>query len=83
MHRFRGTKANFQTYKGTINPKTTLRNGFGVFKFANAFFEYEGSYLEGKKNGPGILRMRNGTVIRVGVKSPFSNFPRQNSEMIK
>ena len=44
---------------------TTLRQGSGQFIFKNPYFAYEGDYENGKKNGQGVLRMKNGTIIEV------------------
>lgn len=46
-----------------MHPDSKLRHGTGMYRFDNSFFTYEGNYEAGKKNGKGILKMKDGTVI--------------------
>ncbi|XP_078695953.1 MORN repeat-containing protein 1-like isoform X3 [Branchiostoma floridae x Branchiostoma belcheri] len=41
--------------------KRQLRDGFGVYKYPNSFFTYEGEWVKGKKHGHGKLLMNDGT----------------------
>ncbi|XP_071502840.1 MORN repeat-containing protein 1-like [Diadema antillarum] len=38
-----------------------LRHGYGVYKYCNKFFKYEGEWKEGKKHGHGKLLMADGS----------------------
>ena len=37
-----------------------LRNGAGKYRFANAFYEYEGEWSGGVMHGQGTLKMKDG-----------------------
>ncbi|XP_072036503.1 uncharacterized protein [Amphiura filiformis] len=41
--------------------KNQLRNGYGVYRYPNSFFRYEGDWKEGKKHGHGKLIMNDGS----------------------
>ena len=47
-------------YVGGIDPVSKLRNGHGTYTFTNPFFQYQGEYAQGQKQGEGVLLMRNG-----------------------
>jgi hypothetical protein len=47
-HPCTATKASAWQGKLTDDGK---RQGFGVYKFGNGFFEYEGEYVNGEKHG--------------------------------
>lgn len=57
------TSNNIQKFEGTLHPASKLRHGTGVYHYDNSFFTYEGEYLNGRKNGQGSLKMKDGTVI--------------------
>ena len=38
-------------YVGQIDPVSKLRQGNGCYTFTNPFFQYQGNYDNGKKNG--------------------------------
>ncbi|XP_071946110.1 MORN repeat-containing protein 1-like isoform X2 [Antedon mediterranea] len=40
--------------------KKQLREGYGMYKYSNSFFKYEGEWKEGKKHGHGKLLMADG-----------------------
>ena len=46
---------------GDIDPVTKLRNGNGVYTFENPYFQYKGEYVEGQKQGKGVLLMKDGS----------------------
>jgi hypothetical protein len=52
-----------QKYQGAVHTITKLRHGKGTYAYDNAFFTYEGTYEDGKKNGEGALKFRDGRVI--------------------
>ncbi|KAL4465492.1 hypothetical protein ABPG72_009430 [Tetrahymena utriculariae] len=54
-------KQNRETYVGDKDPWTKQRQGKGVYTFQNSFFQYQGEWVDGKKHGQGILRMKDGT----------------------
>ncbi|XP_033642213.1 MORN repeat-containing protein 1-like isoform X2 [Asterias rubens] len=41
--------------------KNQLRDGYGIYKYPNRFFRYEGDWKEGKKHGHGKLVMADGS----------------------
>ncbi|XP_064640367.1 MORN repeat-containing protein 1-like isoform X3 [Lineus longissimus] len=41
--------------------KNLLRDGYGVYNYANKFFRYEGEWMDGKKHGHGKLVMNDGS----------------------
>ncbi|KAJ8022140.1 MORN repeat-containing protein 1 [Holothuria leucospilota] len=41
--------------------RTQLRHGYGIYKYPNQFFRYEGEWKEGKKHGHGKLVMTDGS----------------------
>ncbi|PIK58207.1 putative MORN repeat-containing protein 1 isoform X6 [Apostichopus japonicus] len=48
--------------KGYIgDTRTQLRHGYGIYKYSNRFFRYEGEWKEGKKHGHGKLVMADGS----------------------
>lgn len=50
-------------YQGGIHTISKLRHGKGIYTYDNTFFTYEGSYENGKKDGQGIIRFKDGRVI--------------------
>jgi hypothetical protein len=46
---------------GDLDPVTKLRNGDGVYTFENPFFQYKGQYVNGTKEGQGVLLLRDGS----------------------
>ena len=50
-----------KTYVGDIDPKTKLRVGKGRYTYSNNFFQYNGEWKNGKKDGTGYLLMRDGS----------------------
>lgn len=46
-----------------MDSKTKERHGKGVYHFPNRYFEYEGQYVNNVRNGPGVLKLANGTKI--------------------
>ena len=55
---FKGSYSDHGPYKGGTHEG--LRSGKGRYKFANAFFEYEGEWVDGVMHGDGQLRMGDG-----------------------
>ncbi|XP_038077831.1 MORN repeat-containing protein 1-like isoform X2 [Patiria miniata] len=53
------TVAKGQRYIGET--KQQLRDGYGIYKYSNSFFRYEGDWKEGKKHGHGKLVMADGS----------------------
>ncbi|CAF0851752.1 unnamed protein product [Didymodactylos carnosus] len=47
------------TYHGETHQN--LRSGFGVYRYSNPFFRYEGTWKKGKKHGYGKLLMNDGS----------------------
>ncbi|XP_041479651.1 MORN repeat-containing protein 1-like isoform X6 [Lytechinus variegatus] len=41
--------------------RNQMRHGYGVYKYCNKFFKYEGEWKEGKKHGHGKLLMSDGS----------------------
>ncbi|XP_033107679.1 MORN repeat-containing protein 1-like [Anneissia japonica] len=50
--------ARGQHYLGET--KKQLREGYGMYKYPNSYFKYEGEWKEGKKHGHGKLMMADG-----------------------
>ena len=48
-------------YVGDLDPVTKLRHGEGVYTFENPFFQYKGQYVNGTKEGQGVLLLRDGS----------------------
>jgi len=48
-------------YVGNIDPVTKLRDGQGCYTYTNPYFQYQGSFEQGKKTGEGVLIMRDGS----------------------
>ncbi|XP_067826340.1 MORN repeat-containing protein 1-like isoform X2 [Heptranchias perlo] len=46
-------------YVGEV--KQQLRDGFGLYVYANSFFQYEGEWKSGKKHGNGKFLMKDGS----------------------
>lgn len=57
MSKFRPNRINY--YVG--EKRSQLRDGFGVYYYANKFFHYEGDWVRGKKQGHGKLIMTDGS----------------------
>ncbi|XP_022090090.1 junctophilin-2-like isoform X2 [Acanthaster planci] len=53
------TVSKGQRYIGET--KQQLRDGYGIYKYSNSFFRYEGDWKEGKKHGHGKLIMGDGS----------------------
>ena len=54
-------KVTRDRYVGDIDPVTKLRNGQGCYTYTNPFFQYQGTFDNGKKTGEGVLLMRDGS----------------------
>lgn len=52
---------NLDRYQGEFVPITKVRHGKGTYIYENAFFRYEGEWVNGVKHGHGILRMADGS----------------------
>lgn len=50
-------------YNGEIDRETKKREGFGIYQYDNQFFQYQGQYKQGLKEGKGKLVMKDGTVL--------------------
>ncbi|EGR27773.1 MORN repeat protein [Ichthyophthirius multifiliis] len=48
-------------YVGDKDLWTKQRNGVGIFTYQNNYFQYEGQWQNGVKQGEGVLRMKDGT----------------------
>ena len=54
-------KVTKDRYVGDIDPVTKLRHGHGCYTYKNQYFQYQGTFENGKKNGEGVLLMRDGS----------------------
>lgn len=45
---------------GDLDPLTKLRHGKGTYQYPNKFFQYDGEWQNGVKQGKGVLYMRDG-----------------------
>lgn len=52
---------NRNRYVGDVDPVTKLRQGRGVYSYSNPFFQYQGDFESGKKEGEGALLMKDGS----------------------
>ncbi|CAD8097979.1 unnamed protein product [Paramecium sonneborni] len=48
-------------YKGEYQALNKVRHGFGTYIYENSFFTYEGQWVNGVKEGQGILKMKDGS----------------------
>lgn len=48
-------------YVGGIDPVTKLRHGQGCYTYTNPYFQYQGTFDNGKKTGEGVILMRDGS----------------------
>ena len=55
---FSETMATYGKYRGGTHEG--LRNGKGRYKFTNAFYEYDGEWVDGVMHGEGTLKMGDG-----------------------
>lgn len=46
---------------GDLDPITKLRHGKGTYTYPNGFFQYDGEWADGVKQGRGTLYLRDGT----------------------
>jgi hypothetical protein len=51
-------------YTGEVDPATKLRSGQGIYQYPNGYFQYQGEWKDGKKNGFGALVMRDGSFYK-------------------
>lgn len=53
--RIEGINATFENhkgrYQGDIDPSTKLRQGNGTYTYTNTYFQYQGEWDQGRKNG--------------------------------
>ena len=47
-------------YVGEISAETKLRHGKGKYKYPNPYFTYEGDWVDGVKDGQGVLYFADG-----------------------
>lgn len=52
---------NKDRYKGDVDPVTKLRTGIGAYTYTNPYFQYQGQWVDGKKQGHGTLLMKDGS----------------------
>lgn len=46
---------------GDVDPVSKLRQGTGVYSYTNSFFQYQGQFESGRKEGEGALLMKDGS----------------------
>lgn len=50
-------------YNGEIDRKTKKRDGLGTYQYENQFFQYQGRFKQGIKEGKGKLIMGDGSIV--------------------